>query len=337
MKVAVYSTKNYDREFFSKENEVFKFDLNFLDFHLNHETASLAEGCEVVCAFVNDDLSRGTLQKLGKLGVRLVALRCAGFNNVDLCAASEFGIKVVRVPSYSPNAIAEHTLGLILSLNRKIHRAYNRTREGNFSLDGLMGFDLKDKTVGIVGLGKIGIIAARALKTLGCKILVYDPYLKEASDEYEVASFNKLLNESDIISLHCPLTPETHHLIDKEAISKMKESVMLINTSRGAVIDTKAVIEGLKSGRIGYLGIDVYEEEGDLFFEDLSDKVIKDDTLARLQTFPNVLITAHQAFFTQEALRDITVTTLGNIRDFANDIELKNQVTEKLSTSLCKK
>ena len=224
-----------------------------------------------------------------------------------------------------------------MSLNRKIHRAYNRTREGNFSLDGLMGFDLKDKTVGIVGLGKIGIIAARALKTLGCKILVYDPYLKEASDEYEVASFNKLLNESDIISLHCPLTPETHHLIDKEAISKMKESVMLINTSRGAVIDTKAVIEGLKSGRIGYLGIDVYEEEGDLFFEDLSDKVIKDDTLARLQTFPNVLITAHQAFFTQEALRDITVTTLGNIRDFANDIELKNQVTEKLSTSLCKK
>lgn len=301
MKIAIYSTKKYDEEFFRKENDCFNFTLKFFDSHLNYESASLAEGCDAVCVFVNDDLSRATLLRLHELGIRLVALRCAGFNNVDLCTANELGIKIVRVPSYSPNAIAEHSLGLILSLNRKIHRAYNRTREGNFSLDGLMGFDLKGKTVGIVGLGKIGNIVAKTLKTLGSKILVYDPYLKESPPEYDLACFNKLLSDSDIISLHCPLTPETHHLINEESIRKMKGSIMLINTSRGAVIDTKAVIKGLKSGHIGYLGIDVYEEEGDLFFEDLSDQVIKDDTLARLQTFPNVLITAHQAFFTQEA------------------------------------
>ena len=269
------------------------------------------------------------LKYLSEHGTRLVALRCAGFNNVDLFAAAELGITVVRVPSYSPEAVAEHTVALVLSLNRKVHRAYARVREGNFSLEGLLGFNLHDKTFGIIGTGKIGLALSKILKGFGCTVFAYDPYPDPECKSIGViyTDPSKLFKESDIISLHCPLTPKTHHLIDSKALAKMKKGVMLINTSRGAVIDTKAVIGALKSGKIGYLGLDVYDEEGDLFFEDLSNEVIQDDVFARLLTFPNVLITGHQAFFTREALRAIAETTLSNITDFEKGEFCINQIT----------
>lgn len=326
MKIAFYSSQAYDIKFFDEANKSYEYEIKYFDCHLNPKTTGLAKNCDVVCAFVNDNLGRETLMELNKLGIKLIALRCAGFNNVDLDAAKEFNIKVVRVPSYSPHAVAEHAIALILTLNRKIHKAYNRTREGNFTINGLLGFDLAGKTVGVIGFGQIGSIVANILKAFGSKVLVYDPYIQETISGLEFVPLNQLLKDSDIITLHCPLRPETRHLINSESISLMKESVMLINTSRGAVIDTKAVIEGLKSQKIGYLGIDVYEEEADCFFEDLSDKVIRDDILARLQSFPNVIITAHQGFFTQEAMNNITNTTMVNIRDFEQGKDLKNQI-----------
>ncbi|HSC34151.1 MAG TPA: 2-hydroxyacid dehydrogenase, partial [Thermodesulfobacteriota bacterium] len=282
-----------------------------------------------VCVFVNDTLNPEVLKYLSEHGTRLVALRCAGFNNVDLFAAAELGITVVRVPSYSPEAVAEHTVALVLSLNRKVHRAYARVREGNFSLEGLLGFNLHDKTIGIIGTGKIGFALAKIMKGFGCTVLAFDPYPNPECRALGViyTDASGLFKESDIITLHCPLTPATHHLIDSKALAKMKRGVMLINTSRGAVIDTKAVIGALKSGKIGYLGLDVYEEEGDLFFEDLSNEVIQDDVFARLLTFPNVLITGHQAFFTREALQAIAETTLSNIADFEKGESCINQIT----------
>jgi D-lactate dehydrogenase len=329
MKIAVFSTKTYDREFLETANGQYGHDLVYFQPHLTYETCSLASGFEGVCVFVNDILNPEVLKYLSENGTRLVALRCAGFNNVDLFAAAESGITVVRVPSYSPEAVAEHTVALALSLNRKVHRAYARVREGNFSLEGLLGFNLHDKTIGIIGTGKIGFALAKILKGFGCTVLAFDPYPNPECQAIGVVYTDKsgLFKESDIISLHCPLTPDTHHLIDSKALAKMKNGVMLINTSRGAVIDTKAVIDALKSGKVGYLGLDVYEEEGDLFFEDLSNEVIQDDVFARLLTFPNVLITGHQAFFTREALRAIAETTLSNIFDFEKGKRCVNEIT----------
>lgn len=320
MKVAVFSTKAYDRAFLNLANaaSAARHELLFLETRLGSESAVLAAGARAVCVFVNDRLDRAVLGMLAERGVGFVALRCAGFNNVDLAAAREYGIPVARVPAYSPNAVAEHSAALILALNRKTHRAYARVREGNFALEGLLGFDMQGRTAGIIGVGRIGMALARILSGFGCRILAVDPApdpeLAGLGGRY--VSMGELLAESDIISLHCPLTPETHHLIDSRATKRMKPGVMLINTSRGAVVDTRAVIAGLKSGRIGQLGLDVYEEEGDLFFEDLSDQLIQDDVFARLLTFPNVLITGHQGFFTSEALTAIAKTTIANISAF---------------------
>lgn len=318
MKVAVFSTKPYDRQFLERANAEAGHELLFLDARLTASSAALANGAQAVCAFVNDILDRGTLTRLRDLGVRLVALRSAGFNNVDLQAARELGVAISRVPAYSPHAVAEHTAALILALNRKIHRAYARVREGNFALDGLLGFDLRGRTVGIVGTGKIGVEVARIMNGFGCRLLGHDP---EANPGFEklggrYVPLATLLAESDIVTLHCPLTPATRHLIGDAAVAAMKPGVMLINTSRGAVVDTKAVIKGLKSGRIGHLGLDVYEEETDLFFENLSNQMIHDDVFARLLTFPNVLITGHQGFFTAEALTAIAETTIASISSF---------------------
>lgn len=328
MKVAVFSTKVYDRKFLSDANSPTQHELVFFEPRLNRDTAILAAGFPAVCVFVHDQVDAPTLELLASRGTRLVVLRCAGFNNVDLQAAADLGITVVRVPAYSPYGVAEHAVGLILSLNRKIHRAYNRVREGNFSLDGLLGFNLHERTVGIVGTGKIGLILGQIMKGFGCHILAYDVYrnpeLEALGGKY--VELPELFANSDIISLHCPLTPETHHLINAEAIEKIKPGVMLINTSRGALIDTQAVIEGLKSGKIGYLGVDVYEQESELFFEDLSGAIIQDDIFQRLTTFPNVLITGHQAFFTAEALHNIAETTFANIADVEQGRSCPNEI-----------
>ena len=315
MKVAVFSTKSYDRTFLEAANTQSKHELVFFEPRLTCETSVLATGSQAVCAFVNDELNAQTLSKLASLSIKLIALRSAGFNNVDLVKAEELGLNVVRVPAYSPYAVAEHTIGLILALNRRIPRAYNRVREGNFSLEGLLGFDLHGKTAGIVGTGRIGTITAQILQGFGCKVLAYDNSPPD-DQNLEYVSFPQLLAAADIVSLHCPLTPETHHLINAQTIAQMKTGAMLINTSRGALIDTKSVVTGLKSGKIGYLGLDVYEKEGDLFFEDLSSAVIQDDLFERLLTFPNVLITGHQSFFTIEAVKSIAEITLSNISDF---------------------
>jgi D-lactate dehydrogenase len=320
MKVAVYSTRPYDRLFLDAANEAAgcPHELQYFEAHLAIPTAILADGAKAVCPFVNDALDREVLSRLAQSGVRLISLRSAGFNNVDLAAAQELGMVVARVPAYSPHAVAEHAAALILALDRKIHRAYARVREGNFSLDGLIGFDLHGKTVGLIGTGRIGAILARILAGFGCELLAADPVRNEQVQALggRYVTLAELLAQSDIVSLHCPLTPDTRHLIDASAISKMKPGVMLINTSRGAVVDTRAIIDGLKSGKIGHLGLDVYEEEDDLFFEDLSDHVIKDDLFARLLTFPNVLITGHQGFFTREAMQAIAETTIANISMF---------------------
>jgi D-lactate dehydrogenase len=318
MRVAIFSTKHYDRVFLEAANATYGHELVFFEPRLTEETTPLAAQFPVVCVFVNDQLTAPVLNTLARQGTRLIALRSAGFNNVDLIAARESGLTVVRVPAYSPYAVAEHTVGLILTLNRKIHRAYARVREGNFALDGLLGFDLHGRTVGVIGTGKIGAVVARIMNGFGCQLLAHDlspnPDCERLGAKY--VSRPHLFAASDIITLHCPLTPETHHLIDAKALGQMKPGVMLINTGRGALIDTQSVIEALKSGQIGYLGLDVYEEEGDLFFEDLSDKVIRDDVFARLLTFPNVVITGHQGFFTEEALKSIAGTTLANITAF---------------------
>lgn len=316
MRIAMFSTKSYDRASFEEVNEAkgHGHEITFFDPNLTAATAQLAEGHDAVCAFVNDDLSAEVLDHLNECGITLIVLRSAGFNNIDLNHAGELGITVARVPAYSPYAVAEHTVALMLAVQRRLHRAYNRVREGNFSLEGLMGFDLRNRRVGVIGTGKIGMIVARILRGFGCSLRAYDPYpsddVKDLGVRYE--DLDTLLGECDVVTLHAPLTPDTYHLIDAEALSKMRHGVMIVNTSRGALIDTAAVIEGLKDGRVGNLAIDVYEEEGDLFFEDLSDRVIRDDTFSRLLTFPNVFITAHQAFFTEEALANIAETTLAN-------------------------
>lgn len=329
MNICFFSSRPHDEEFFRAANARNRFSLTFRPEHLNPDTALLAKDSDAVCAFVNDDLSRTTLETLGKLGVRSIALRCAGFNNVDLDAAREIGLPVVRVPAYSPHAVAEHALALMLTLNRRTHRAFNRVREGNFSLDGLLGFDMYGRTVGIIGTGRIGKVLANILLGMGCTVLGFDPEPDselQARGNFRYTGFDELLENSDIISLHCPLTPETQHLIAAGTIGKMRAGVMLINTSRGDIIDTPAVIDGLKSGRIGYLGLDVYEEEGDLFFEDLSGTVIHDDVFMRLTTFPNVLITGHQGFFTRDALKAIAETTLDNLACLQRDGNCSNRL-----------
>lgn len=336
MQVAVFSSKGYDRRFLDAANAAAGGDhvLRYIEAHLGADTASLAADAEAVCVFVNDRLDAATLKMLAGTGVRLAALRSAGFNHVDLAAAKTLGITVARVPAYSPHAVAEHTVALILSLDRRIHRAYARVREGNFALDGLLGFDLHGRTVAVVGTGTIGIEVARIMRGFGCHLLGVDPI---RSPEFEsiggrYASLHEALAAADIVTLHCPLTPRTRHMIDADAIARMKHGAMLINTSRGAVIDTRAVIAGLKSGVVGHLGLDVYEEEGDLFFENLSDHMIQDDVFARLLTFPNVLVTGHQAFFTSDALTAIAATTIDNISSFEATGQARHEVSiEKLA------
>ncbi|MBT8214736.1 MAG: 2-hydroxyacid dehydrogenase, partial [Acidimicrobiia bacterium] len=301
MRVLVFSSHPHDEEFLTRANADHGHELVFVESRLRESVARLARGFEAICAFVNDDLSEPVLRALHDEGVRHIALRSAGFNHVDLDAARALGFTVARVPAYSPYAVAEHTAAMILALNRKIYRSYNRVRDGNFALDGLMGFDLHERTVGIVGTGKIGERVASVLSGFGCTLLGYDPYPNPAAIELgvEYVDLAELFSRSDVVTLHTPLTPETHHLIDAETLSTMKDGVMIINTSRGALVDTVAVIEGLKSGKVGYLGLDVYEEEEELFFENLSDRVITDDVFSRLLTFPNVMVTGHQAFFTE--------------------------------------
>ncbi|MEV4488700.1 2-hydroxyacid dehydrogenase [Micromonospora coxensis] len=321
MRVAVFSTKPYDRDFLTAANADGRHELALLEPRLSAETATLARGADAVCAFVNDDLGAPVLEQLAGAGVRVVALRSAGYNHVDVAAAAKLGLTVVRVPEYSPYAVAEHCVGLMLALNRKIHRAHNRVREHNFALTGLLGFDLHGKTIGVVGTGKIGVSVARIMVGFGCRVLASDPYPNPdaLAAGVEYVPLETLLAQSHVVTLHCPLTPDTHHLIDADRITQMRPGVMLINTSRGALVDTRAVIAGLKNGRIGHLGLDVYEEETDLFFEDLSDQMLRDDDFSRLSTFPNVLITGHQAFFTEEALHNIAATTIANLTTVERD------------------
>jgi D-lactate dehydrogenase len=337
MKVAVFSTKSYDRQFLEAANANHGHELVFFEPQLNRDTAVLGFGFPAVCVFINDQPDAATLERLAAHGTRLLALRSAGFNHVDLSAAAQLGMTVVRVPAYSPYAVAEHTVGLMLTLSRKIHRAYYRVREGDFSLNGLMGFDFHGRSIGIIGTGKIGQVVAQIMKGFGCKLLGYDVY---SNPEFEAlgakyVELPELFANADIITLHCPLTPETYHLINEEALNQMKPGVMLINTSRGALVDTNAVIDGLKSHKIGYLGLDVYEKELELFFEDMSDEIIQDDEFVRLLTFPNVVVTAHQAFFTENALHNIADTTLSNITEFEqnrpcpNEISIKQKVATK--------
>ena len=320
MKIAVFSTKPYDRVFLSRANERLDkpHQLEFHDVQLNVNSCLLAQGCDAVCCFVNDKLDASVLQNLASTGVKLIALRCAGFNNVDLAAAKNVGIVVARVAEYSPHAVAEHALGLILMLNRNLHRAHYRVRENDYSLNGLLGFDLFNKTVGVIGTGTIGQVFAKLMQGVGCEVIAFDPEPNPALAAAGVSyvALEDIWSNADIISLHCPLNKNTHHLIDTNTVEQMKDGVMVINTGRGGLIDTRAVIAGLKSKKIGYLGLDVYEEEASLFFEDKSNSLLQDDIFARLLTFPNVVITGHQAFFTREALTAIADITLTNATHF---------------------
>ncbi len=320
-RLSMFSAKPYDHRWFDSQLSAgaargIDLDIDYLDARLELRTAGLAAGSEAVCVFVNDDVSAAVIDVLHAGGTRCIALRCAGFNNVDLAAAERCGLTVVRVPSYSPNAVAEHTIALMLTLNRRIHRAYNRVRDGNFALDGLVGFDMAGKTAAVIGTGKIGAIVGRLLWHLRCDVVAVDPYENEhlVGLGVKYVGLEEALATADIVTLNCPLTEESYHLIDADTIARMKPGAMLVNTGRGALIDAPAAVDGLKSGQIGSLALDVYEEESDLFFQDRSQEVIQDDTFARLQTFPNVLITAHQAFLTAEALDAIAATTLDNVR-----------------------
>jgi D-lactate dehydrogenase len=328
MKIAVFGTKPYDRDALDAANPRYGHALRYLEPRLGPDTAALADGSPGVCVFVNDQLSADVVARLAATGTKLIALRCAGFNNVDLAAAKGHGLTVCRVPAYSPYAVAEHALALVLTLNRKTHKAYNRVREGNFALDGLIGFDLHGKTAGVVGTGKIGALVCRLLTGFGCRVLAADPFEnpEAVANGAAYVSLDRLLAEADVISLHCPLTPQTRHLIDDAALGKMKPGVTLINTGRGALIDTKAVIRALKAGTIGQLGLDVYEEEEGVFFEDQSLHGLHDDVLARLLSFPNVLVTGHQAFLTREALANIADTTLANVTRFERGEPCGNRV-----------
>ncbi|MDA0149577.1 2-hydroxyacid dehydrogenase [Vibrio sp. LaRot3] len=316
--VAVFSSKSYDEVSFNKSNQAYEYNLHFHDFQLTEKTAKMAQDCQAVCAFVNDDLSRPVLEELAEQGIKLIAMRCAGFDRVDLPAAQELGIQVVRVPAYSPEAVAEHAVGMMMCLNRRFHKAYQRTRDANFSLDGLVGFNFHGKTVGIIGTGKIGIATMRILKGLGMNILCFDPYENTAALEMgaKYVSKQELFEKSDVITLHCPMSKENYHLLDDAAFDKMKDGVMIINTSRGELLDSAAAIEALKRGRIGALGLDVYHNERDLFFQDKSNDVIVDDVFRRLSACHNVLFTGHQAFLTSEALGNISDTTLNNIQSY---------------------
>jgi len=327
MKMAFYSAQAYDKEYFNKFNP--GHEITYLETSLRAKTVKLITDETVVCVFVNDDLSAPVVQALSEKGVVLIALRCAGYNNVDLAATAQAGIAVVRVPAYSPHAVAEHAVAMILTLNRKTHKAYNRVREGNFSLDRLIGFDLFEKTIGIVGMGKIGQVFAKIMTGFGCKVLAYDlfPDLSWEKEGWKSTDLETLFASSDIISLHCPLTVDTRYLINEKTINQMKPGVMLINTGRGALIETIAAVKGLKSGRIGYLGIDVYEQEEKLFFRDHSENIIQDDLIMRLMSFPNVLITSHQAFFTDEALSEIVKVTYNNINLFQTGAAPNNLVS----------
>ncbi len=329
-KIAFFSTQTYDKNFF--ENKSDKHHFEFFETRLKRNTVQLAEGYDGVCVFVNDKLNAEILKKLSEMNVGLVALRCAGFNNVDLKAAEKYNIRVMRVPAYSPEAVAEHAFALILTLARKTHKAYNRVRDGNFSLERLTGFNIHQKTIGVIGTGKIGQAFIRIAKGFGTEVLAYDKYPSEELKKNGVnyMELDDVLAKSDILSLHCPLTPETHHLINKETLGKMKKGAMLINTSRGKLVDTSAVIESLKNDHLGSLGIDVYEQEEKLFFRDLSEVIIRDDQIARLMLFPNVLVTAHQGFFTKESLEEITRITLKNFDDYEKGHETDNEVSCKL-------
>jgi D-lactate dehydrogenase len=336
MDVAVFSAKPYDRRFLDAANAAAgsRHRLTYLEARLSPATAVLAGGAGAACLFVNDQADAAVLGEFARAGVRLLALRSAGFNNVDLAAARRLGVAVARVPAYSPDAVAEHTVAMILSLNRSIHRAYARVREGNFALDGLLGFDMKGRVVGVVGTGRIGTAVARIMLGFGCRVLAHDPAPDPdcLSMGVSYVDLGELLAASDVVTLHCPLTPRSRHLIDADAIRRMKRGAMLVNTSRGALVDTRAAIEGLKAGAIGRLGLDVYEEEADLFFQDLSGQVIQDDVFARLLTFPNVLVTGHQAFFTTEALAAIAETTVANIIAFEETGRALHEVSvEKLA------
>ncbi len=326
MKISFFSTQSYDKEYFRKYNPGYQ--LEFFSAPLTAKTAELAKGSLAVCAFVNDMLDRDVMEALSSHGIKLIALRCAGYNNVDLPAASELGIQVVRVPAYSPHAVAEHAVALILTLNRKTHKAYNRVREGNFSLEKLTGFDLYGKTVGVIGTGKIGIVFAEIMLGFGCRVLAFDVMSnRELEDKgVEYLPLVHLLPQCDIVSLHCPLTPQTHHLINDETLAMMKKGSMLINTSRGPLVNTHAVINSLKNSHLGYLGIDVYEQEEKLFYHNLSERIIEDDVIMRLMSFPNVLITSHQGFFTDEALTQIALVTYDNLKEFEEGKVPQNRV-----------
>lgn len=328
-KIVFFGAKSYDRESFDKVNEKFGFELKYFKAHPTLDNVSLTQGATAVCVFVNDPVNADIVRAMADHGVKLIALRCAGYNNVDLQAAAEVGIRVVRVPAYSPHAIAEYALALMLAADRHIPRAVTRTRDGNFSLQGLLGFDLYGKTLGVIGTGKIAKVLVRMLSGFGMTILGYDPYPDEEFalvNAMQYVTLDELFQRSDIITLHCPLTPETRYVINAESIAKMKDGVMIVNTGRGQLIDTNALIEGLKSRKIGSAALDVYEEEGNYFYEDTSDAVIVDDTLARLLSFNNVYVTSHQAFFTREALHNIANTTLRNVKDFVEGKSLINEV-----------
>ena len=328
MKIAVFSSTPYDRQFLDAANAYEGHQLHYFEVPLGPATVALASGHDAVCIFVNDVANADVLAALQKVGPRLVALRCTGFNNVDLAAAAKLDIKVVRVVNYSPNSVAEHAVALLLAINRKTHRAYNRTRDSNFALDGLMGFDLCGKNCAVVGTGKIGRVFARIMLGFGCNVIGYDTH---PSPEFEAlgaryAEPGEIGANADIISLHCPLTPETHHIVNAQSLSRMKRGALLVNTSRGGLVDTEATIEALKTGQLGGLGLDVYEQEAGLFFRDLSSTIVTDDVLQRLIAFPNVIVTGHQAFFTREAITTICETTLRSVTEFANGAALSNEI-----------
>ncbi|KAK1825633.1 hypothetical protein QBC39DRAFT_54327 [Podospora conica] len=329
MKLAVFSAKPYDQEYLSRvaSRDHASLSVTFHNFALSEETAALAAGADAVCVFVNDVVSSAVLTSLSSLGVRAILLRCAGFNNVDLPAAERLGLFVANVPSYSPEAVAEFAVALLQTLNRRTHRAYNRVREGNFSLDGLLGRTLHGKTVGIVGVGRIGLALARILRGFGCRLVAFDPFpLPEFTEHGEYVSLDELLAQSDFVSLHCPLTDGTKHIINASTLKAMRRGATLVNTSRGGLIDTKALIAALKTGQLGGVALDVYEGEGGLFYQDHSGDIIQDDDLMRLMTFPNVIMCGHQAFFTEEALTEIAECTLRNLEDFAERRHCKNSL-----------
>ncbi len=327
MKITFFSAKPYDIEFFNNENEHFGFEIEYFETHLGPHIINAVTKTDAICVFVNDKVNAQVIESLARQGVKVIALRCAGFNNVDLAAAKSHGIQVCRVPAYSPQAVSEHAVAMLLTLNRKTHKAYNRVREQNFSLQGLLGFDVHNKTIGVVGTGNIGKAFCKIMLGFGCTVIASDLYPNDELKNLGVSylPLPDVLSQSDIISLHCPLNDQTKYMINKETIKSMKPGVMLINTSRGGLIDSKAAIKGLKSGHIGYLGIDVYEQEEKLFFRDLSTQIIDDDVIQRLMSFPNVLITAHQAFFTEDALKQISDITLNNINTLLNGKQLENK------------